>query len=40
MFGVDNSLETSHLVVCCDVGQLIFDVGFRACYTSRLSECY
>ena len=25
---VDNSLETNHLVVCCDVGQLTFEARF------------
>ena len=25
---VDDSLETNHLVVCCDVGQLTSEAGF------------
>ena len=26
---MDHSLGTNHLVVCCDVGQLTFDLGFQ-----------
>ena len=30
---VDDSLETYHLAVGCDVGQLTFQARFWACYT-------
>ena len=26
---LDDSLGTNHLVVCCDVGQLAFELGFE-----------
>ena len=26
---LDDSLGTNHLVVCCDVGQLTFELGFE-----------
>ena len=29
---VDDPLGTTHLAVCCKVGQLTFEARFRACY--------
>ena len=36
---MQDPLETNHLVVCCDTGQLTFEARFWACYT-RLSTVH